>query len=47
MLSQYKIKGSEDDWKAALSGNKTKGVISVKGLVDLLYLVYVSSLYIS
>jgi len=34
VLSQYKIKGSEDDWKAALSGNKSKGVISVKGKED-------------
>ena len=30
-LSQYKIKGSEDDWKAALAAGKTQGVISVKG----------------
>lgn len=30
-LSQYKIKGSEDDWKSALSGAKQQGIISVKG----------------
>ena len=32
-LAQYEIKGSEDDWKAALSGGKTPAIISVKGSV--------------
>lgn len=32
-LSQYKIKGTEDDWKAALAAGKSQTVVSVKGYV--------------
>ena len=32
-LSQYKIRGSEDDWRSALTAG-TKGIVSLKGFVD-------------
>lgn len=30
-LSQYKIKGSEEEWKAALEAGKPQSLVSIKG----------------
>ena len=38
-LDQYKIKGSEEDWKSELSARGKAGVISIKGSVK--YLLHV------
>ncbi|XP_067937796.1 RNA cytidine acetyltransferase-like [Watersipora subatra] len=33
-LAQYKIKGNEDDWKAALASSRSPNIVSVKGKED-------------
>ena len=42
-LSQYAIRGSEDDWKSALAGGP-QGIISIKRLLICLFFVVINNL---
>ena len=44
-LSQYAIRGSEDDWKSALAGGP-QGIISVKRLLICYFCVVINNLTI-
>ena len=45
-LSQYAIRGSEDDWKSALAGGP-QGIISIKRLLICPFLVVINNLVIN
>jgi len=45
-LSQYAVRGSEDDWKSALAGGP-QGIISIKRLLICPFLVVINNLVIN